>query len=139
MSGSKRFEQAIAALTPEARTALVRALRGGLGDSPREAVELAADLINTDVELVSVPLDEREQRRLVARASELSTRAPVARIEDGGAFALLVSAEHLWALADRVDELEVALGVLATACVLHLGGRAALEALLAELEGGPAA
>ncbi len=103
------LHRALRALTPDARAALRRALAAAQ-DRPY-AQALAAELVNTEVEETGLPLDPA----LVRRAAAERARAPMVRVAEGEDYALLVSPEHVWTLADRVDELEVALQVLATA------------------------
>jgi hypothetical protein len=131
MSSEDPLERALRTLTPDARAALRRAVERALG----HAVEptSAASIVNTDAETASVPLDAERQRALVARASTEGAGAPVVRLDDGEAFALLISPEHFWTLADRVDELEVALRTLATAVARGFDSPERLEWLLARL------
>ncbi len=127
--------RAIGQLTPDARRSLQRALKRALGVRDAEPEVVAADLVNTDVELLDLGAGASDLGWHVARAARDAERAPLVRIDDGDGYALLVSPQHLWRLVDRVDEHEVAIGVLAIACARGLGESVQLERLLAGLDG----
>jgi hypothetical protein len=124
--------RALRTLPPSGRSALRRAVLAALG-RPIDPDEPATDAINTEAEPVAVADAGERLCDLVARAAREGAGAPLVRLDQAdGSFALLASSEHLWSLADRVDELEVALRILAVAAAGELGEER-LESLLVEL------
>jgi uncharacterized protein with PhoU and TrkA domain len=120
-------------LTPAARAALRRGLLAALGRHAAAEV-LAADLVNTESEILDVSTAAADLATLVARAAQEAERAPVVRLDGEDGYALLTSPQHLWRLVDRVNELEVAIHVLATFCVRDLAQAAHMERLLELLD-----
>jgi hypothetical protein len=128
------LRDAVASLTPYARSALRRSLLRALGRRAPPPAPLAGDLVNTEVEILDVAADRDKLATAIERAVRDGEGAPVVRLDHGGGYALLTSAQHLWRLVDRVDELELALAALASACVRGLSSLAATEALLQEVD-----
>lgn len=95
---------------------------------------LAVDLVNTAFEVFDLTSETGRLAEHVARASLDAERAPLVRISNGDDYALLTSPQHLWRLVDRVDELELAIGVLAGACVRGLTDPRRMERLLQQLD-----
>jgi uncharacterized protein with PhoU and TrkA domain len=129
------LERAVLALTPDARAALRRGLLAALGRPDGATEVLAADLVNTEAEVLDVSSAAADLATLVARAAQAAQRAPVVRVDGDDGYALLTSPQHLWRLVDRVNELEVAIHVLATFCVRDLAQAAPMEQLLELLDG----
>lgn len=123
----------MAKLTPAARGALRRSLLYALERPPSPAI-LAAQLVNTTVETLDLTRGMTMLAQFVARASRDAERAPLVRVDHGGDYALLTSAPHVWRLVDRIDELEIAIAVLAGACVRGFGQTERMERLLEELD-----
>lgn len=90
------------------RLSLERALAapGTVGET------LASELVNTESELAPELPESAALQDLVTRAANLGAAAPIVRLGDEDAFALLVSSAHIFDLVDRLDELEAALSAL---------------------------
>ncbi len=130
---SDPFAHALDRLPPDARTALRRAVLNAMGHPEAVPAEAAAELVNMDAQTVPLAEAQRELPMLVARTSSGAGRAPIVRIDGDDCFALLVSPDHVWRLVDRVDELEVALHVLANASLRGLDAHDQLQDLLNRL------
>lgn len=128
------FDHAVAKLTPAARSALRRSLLLALGLPRRRPPPLAVDLVNTEVEMLDLTLEPGRLGDHIARASRDGERAPPVLVGHAEDYALLTSAQHLWRLVDRVDELELAIRVLASACVRGLAQAPPMERLLEQLD-----
>ncbi len=130
---SVTLREAVGRLTEHSRAALRRSLDAALGTAVAGEV-LAADLVNTRAEPLDVEAAPAALPELIRRAWDEGAGAPMVRLEDGERYALLVSSEHLWRLADQVDEVELAVQVLSSALVGGLGSPAVAEALRAQLD-----
>ncbi len=112
-----------------ARVALCQILAAALGERAQIDDVLGAELVNTETEALTTTDAARDLKQLIGRAAERGEEAPMVRIGVLPEVALLVSPDHIWTLANRVDELEIALRALAVAAVDVLAERSRLEAL----------
>jgi hypothetical protein len=125
-------DRAIDRLTPDARAALGRSLLRALGRRPPPEAH-ADDRLNTTIEVLAATATARELTAAVTRAASQQERSPLVRLGEEDGYVLLASPRHLWRLAERIDELELALAVLASAWVRGMAGTRAMEELLRKL------
>lgn len=120
-------------LPPAARRALLRAVLAAVERRSAPLADLAPARLSSEAEIL--PAEEASARleSLIRRASQAGPQAPLVRLDADEDYAVLTSGERWWQLSDRVDELTLALHVLATTVARELG-TTELERLAQELE-----